>query len=239
MTAPVVAESVGDVVLSIVSEKTGYPVQMLGLDMEMEAELGIDSIKQVEILAALQGRFPGAPEVAASELARLRTLQDVVDSLAEFGSGGVVGVTAPVVAESVGDVVLSIVSEKTGYPVQMLGLDMEMEAELGIDSIKQVEILAALQGRFPGRRRLRRRSWRGCARCRTWSTPSVASGRSRSRKPLPQSRSWGTRPHPAGCAVPRSNSAAFRRADSPWPDYATVRCSSPARTPRSPRRWNR
>ncbi|AQA05193.1 hypothetical protein BVC93_25450 [Mycobacterium sp. MS1601] len=169
VTAPVVAESVGDVVLSIVSEKTGYPVQMLGLDMEMEAELGIDSIKQVEILAALQGRFPGAPEVAASELARLRTLQDVVDSLAEFGSGGVVGVTAPVVAESVGDVVLSIVSEKTGYPVQMLGLDMEMEAELGIDSIKQVEILAALQGRFPGRRRLRRRSWRGCARCRMWS----------------------------------------------------------------------
>ena len=35
---------------------------MLGLGMEMEAELGIDSIKQVEILAALQAKFPGAPE---------------------------------------------------------------------------------------------------------------------------------------------------------------------------------
>ncbi|WP_183516089.1 type I polyketide synthase, partial [Mycolicibacterium sp. BK607] len=34
--------SAGDVVLSIVSEKTGYPVDMLGLGMEMEAELGID-----------------------------------------------------------------------------------------------------------------------------------------------------------------------------------------------------
>jgi short-subunit dehydrogenase len=59
---------------------------MLGLSMEMESELGIDSIKQVEILAALQTHFPGAPEVPASELARLRTLQDVVDSIAGLGS---------------------------------------------------------------------------------------------------------------------------------------------------------
>ncbi|SBS75729.1 Polyketide-type polyunsaturated fatty acid synthase PfaA (fragment) [uncultured Mycobacterium sp.] len=74
--------------LSIVSEKTGYPVDMLGLGMEMEAELGIDSIKQVEILAALQAKFPGAPEIPASELANLRTLQDVVDTVSGFAAGG-------------------------------------------------------------------------------------------------------------------------------------------------------
>ncbi|AQT79157.1 hypothetical protein B1R94_07535 [Mycolicibacterium litorale] len=142
----------GDVVLSIVSEKTGYPVDMLGLGMEMEAELGIDSIKQVEILAALQAKFPGAPEIPASELANLRTLQDVVDTVAGFVAPAAVSVVGPVDVPSVpaGDVVLSIVSEKTGYPVDMLGLGMEMEAELGIDSIKQVEILAALQAKFPG-----------------------------------------------------------------------------------------
>ena len=86
-TAPAVPSiSAADVVLAIVSEKTGYPADMLGLSMEMESELGIDSIKQVEILAALQTHFPGAPEVPASELARLRTLQDVVDSIAGLGS---------------------------------------------------------------------------------------------------------------------------------------------------------
>ena len=88
--------SAAEVVLAIVSEKTGYPADMLGLGMEMESELGIDSIKQVEILAALQTHFPGAPEVPASELARLRTLQDVVDSIAGLGSddgpGDVAGV---------------------------------------------------------------------------------------------------------------------------------------------------
>ena len=80
-------KSASDVVLEIVSEKTGYPADMLGLEMEMEAELGIDSIKQVEILSALQSRYPGAPEIPGSELASMRTLQDVVNSIAGFDGG--------------------------------------------------------------------------------------------------------------------------------------------------------
>ncbi|WP_170319212.1 phosphopantetheine-binding protein, partial [Gordonia amarae] len=79
-------KSAADVVLEIVSEKTGYPADMLGLDMEMEAELGIDSIKQVEILSALQAQYPGAPEIPGSELASMRTLQDVVNSVAAFAA---------------------------------------------------------------------------------------------------------------------------------------------------------
>ncbi|MCX6486662.1 MAG: beta-ketoacyl synthase N-terminal-like domain-containing protein, partial [Mycobacterium sp.] len=98
-TAPAVPSiSAADVVLAIVSEKTGYPADMLGLSMEMESELGIDSIKQVEILAALQTHFPGAPEVPASELARLRTLQDVVDSIADFAAAATTSVTPAVSA---------------------------------------------------------------------------------------------------------------------------------------------
>jgi polyketide-type polyunsaturated fatty acid synthase PfaA len=40
--------------LEVVSRLTGYPTEMLGLDMDIEAELGIDSIKRVEILSALE-----------------------------------------------------------------------------------------------------------------------------------------------------------------------------------------
>ncbi|QHN35188.1 SDR family NAD(P)-dependent oxidoreductase [Gordonia pseudamarae] len=86
--APAPGKSASDVVLEIVSEKTGYPADMLGLEMEMEAELGIDSIKQVEILSALQAKYPGAPEIPGSELASMRTLQDVVNSVAGFAGGG-------------------------------------------------------------------------------------------------------------------------------------------------------
>src|SRR3546814_17394355 len=40
--------------IGIVAERTGYPHEMLGLDADLEADLGLDSIKRVEILGALQ-----------------------------------------------------------------------------------------------------------------------------------------------------------------------------------------
>lgn len=145
------------ILLKIVSEKTGYPIDMLGLDMEMEAELGIDSIKQVEILSAMQTQFPEAPEIAASELSKLRTLRDVAETIGVFVTNApsasvhtaTAGQSAVPDFATVSASVLAVVGEKTGYPVDMLGLDMELEAELGIDSIKQVEILSALQERWP------------------------------------------------------------------------------------------
>ncbi|MBT8488963.1 MAG: SDR family NAD(P)-dependent oxidoreductase [Gemmatimonadetes bacterium] len=155
--APPAEAPVADVTamaLEVVAEKTGYPVEMLDLDMEMEAGLGIDSIKQVEILSELQERLPGLPEIAPSELASMRTLRDVADKLsAGLSSAGVQPATMPPAAPSSGTDVtalaLEVVAEKTGYPVEMLDLDMEMEAGLGIDSIKQVEILSEIQERMP------------------------------------------------------------------------------------------
>ncbi|MDX1493129.1 MAG: SDR family oxidoreductase, partial [Longimicrobiales bacterium] len=160
--------------LEVVAEKTGYPVEMLDLDMEMEAGLGIDSIKQVEILSELQERLPGLPEIAPSELANLRSLRDVAEKLsAGLPEGALSDASAdsqlaqPVPEQPVAEgpvteavpasppdvdvtaLALEVVSEKTGYPVEMLDLDMEMEAGLGIDSIKQVEILSELQERMP------------------------------------------------------------------------------------------
>ncbi|MDJ0591143.1 MAG: beta-ketoacyl synthase N-terminal-like domain-containing protein, partial [Pleurocapsa sp. MO_226.B13] len=69
--------------LSVVSEKTGYPVAMLELDMDMEADLGIDSIKRVEILGAMQSLHPDLPPVNPEELAQLRTLRQIVDRVAQ------------------------------------------------------------------------------------------------------------------------------------------------------------
>ncbi|MDA0310489.1 MAG: SDR family NAD(P)-dependent oxidoreductase [Gemmatimonadetes bacterium] len=140
--------------LAVVAEKTGYPVEMLDLDMEMEAGLGIDSIKQVEILSELQSRMPGMPEILPSDLASMRTLRDVANKLAAVpvapATLAVSHAAAPVAPIDTTALALAVVAEKTGYPVEMLDLDMEMEAGLGIDSIKQVEILSELQSRMPG-----------------------------------------------------------------------------------------
>ena len=143
--------------LSVVAEKTGYPADMLGLDMVLDADLGIDSIKRVEILSALQEKIPDAPPVKPEHLGTLHTLRDIVNFLggtqdkpvavAEPKPTAVVPKSAP--QTDVTGTLLAVVAEKTGYPADMLGLDMALDADLGIDSIKRVEILSALQERIP------------------------------------------------------------------------------------------
>jgi polyketide-type polyunsaturated fatty acid synthase PfaA len=251
--SPALAIPLGDlepILLAIVSEKTGYPSEMLELEMDMEADLGIDSIKRVEILGALQEQFPIAVQPNLEDLVELRTLSQIAGYMAQLstalpqpevnilgqevhealslevsepplvrngnghsngnshsngnGNGSHPGLVATVPiesrngshretaaaaaiapyfdtplspstslpeldlahplalqrphppasfegvdAETLGQNLLEIVSEKTGYPVEMLEMEMDMEADLGIDSIKRVEILGATQERFP------------------------------------------------------------------------------------------
>ncbi|MGZ5051727.1 MAG: SDR family oxidoreductase [Methylobacter sp.] len=136
--------------LDVVADKTGYPAAMLTLDMELEAELGIDSIKRVEILSVLQEKIPQLAQVDTAQLAALNTLREIVDFAAK--SVPVPAAVPPATVESTIDyqaLLLNVVADKTGYPVAMLTLDMELEAELGIDSIKRVEILSVLQEKIP------------------------------------------------------------------------------------------
>jgi acyl transferase domain-containing protein/NAD(P)-dependent dehydrogenase (short-subunit alcohol dehydrogenase family)/acyl carrier protein len=167
-------EGIAEVLLGVVSEKTGYPSAMLNLDMALDADLGVDSIKRVEILSALQEKLPAAPVVKPEHLGQLHTLRDVATFLA---AGAAVPAAAPLsVSEppvtsvvsvrmstavetlnasllptlaTVESVLLGVVSEKTGYPSAMLNLDMALDADLGVDSIKRVEILSALQEKLP------------------------------------------------------------------------------------------
>ena len=158
--------------LDVVSEKTGYPAEMLEMGMDMEADLGIDSIKRVEIFGALTKQYPDMADINPNELTELRTLGEIVDYVGPKGASvastttvpapaakvqeEVVSVTAPVqVTTAVTDnsllekMLLDVVSEKTGYPAEMLELSMDMEADLGIDSIKRVEIFGALTKQYP------------------------------------------------------------------------------------------
>ena len=50
-------DGVEDVVLGIVAEQTGYPSDMLDLDLDLEADLGIDTVKQAETFAAIREHY--------------------------------------------------------------------------------------------------------------------------------------------------------------------------------------
>ena len=49
--------SVTKEVVTMVAEKTGYPEDMLELDLDMEADLGIDTVKQAELFAAMREHY--------------------------------------------------------------------------------------------------------------------------------------------------------------------------------------
>ena len=150
--------------LDVVSELTGYPVDMLNMDMNIEADLGIDSIKRVEILSSLEEKLPGLPNVEPDTMATFKTLGQIVGYLGQIDASELPAHTqkaypsstrevqqqAPVKKSMLSDTLLGVVSELTGYPVDMLNMEMDIEADLGIDSIKRVEILSTLEERVPG-----------------------------------------------------------------------------------------
>ena len=50
-------DSVKAKVLQIIAEKTGYPPDMLDLDLDLEADLGVDTVKQAEMFAAIRAAY--------------------------------------------------------------------------------------------------------------------------------------------------------------------------------------
>lgn len=151
-------------VKSIISEKTGYPEDMLEAELDLEGELGVDSIKQVEILSTLRERVPDLPEIDPERLVELRTISAIAELISGHTNANSAPQPSPPETSPVPEaprsngtanagvsleVVQELIAEKTGYPVDMLEPDMDLEGELGVDSIKQVEILSSLQERFP------------------------------------------------------------------------------------------
>ena len=169
-------------ILAIVSEKTGYPEDMLDLDLDMEADLGIDTVKQAELFAIMRDKY----QIARQEGVQLKdypTIRSIIKYAMENAGASesaaaapavqpvaaqpvpvaapapaVVAQPAPVAAPkaalpsldeaSVTKEILAIVAEKTGYPEDMLDLDLDMEADLGIDTVKQAELFAIMRDKY-------------------------------------------------------------------------------------------
>lgn len=159
--APSQSGSARSTVLQVVADKTGYPVDMLQPGMDLEGDLGIDSIKRVEILAAIEERAPALAGADRARLSSMHTLAEIIAYLDELSPSAAASAPAPIAPtptatpsapvshESPSKVLLQVVADKTGYPADMLHLDMDLEGDLGVDSIKRVEILAAFEERLP------------------------------------------------------------------------------------------
>jgi acyl transferase domain-containing protein/NAD(P)H-dependent flavin oxidoreductase YrpB (nitropropane dioxygenase family)/NAD(P)-dependent dehydrogenase (short-subunit alcohol dehydrogenase family) len=75
-----------DRLLGLVGQRTGYPKDMLGLDVDLEADLGIDSIKRIEILSEITSDLGTdiqsmSTGVEMEKLTVIRTLRGIIDYL--------------------------------------------------------------------------------------------------------------------------------------------------------------
>ncbi|MGB9431908.1 MAG: beta-ketoacyl synthase N-terminal-like domain-containing protein, partial [Candidatus Acidiferrum sp.] len=157
-------DSVKERILALVVEKTGYPKDMLDLDLDLEADLGVDTVKQAEMFAAIREIY-SIPRDENRKLRDYPTLAHVIrfvyDKRPDL-AGVPATVSSPTINEpslptphpvaapddSIKEKVLEIVAEKSGYPKDMLDLDLDLEADLGIDTVKQAEMFAAVRAAY-------------------------------------------------------------------------------------------
>ncbi len=164
-------DPVKEKVLALVAEKTGYPVDMLDLDLDLEADLGVDTVKQAEVFATIREAYSiprdenrklrdyptlahvirfvyeKRPNLAAVPAATKEEVQHTPPKTAVVSEKPAPAVASAqvVVDEPVKERILALVVEKTGYPKDMLDLDLDLEADLGVDTVKQAEMFAAIR----------------------------------------------------------------------------------------------
>ncbi len=161
-------------VTEIVAGMTGYPPELLDPDLDLEADLGVDTVKQAEVFAAVREHY-GVERDPDLQLRDFPTLNAVMGWVLSkkpelVQAAAPAAAPAPAPAESpqvdspatsapssavpdgaldeMAQVVVGIVAELTGYPPELLDPDLDLEADLGVDTVKQAEVFAAVREHY-------------------------------------------------------------------------------------------
>ena len=153
---PLSKVEISKVVKSFITDKTGYPEELLEDEADLEADLGIDSVKQSEIMAKVRTEFK-LSDIVDSEESVPHTISDIVTYIANGLSNATsdqsevntdTTTDEPLSKVEISKVVKSFITDKTGYPEELLEDEADLEADLGIDSVKQSEIMAKVRTEF-------------------------------------------------------------------------------------------
>src|SRR5206468_2096836 len=103
---PPAGDEIVAAILEIVAAQTGYPADMLEPGLDLEADLGIDTVKQAEMFAAIRERY-GIERDDTLKLRDYPTLRHV----AGFVEERITTVPAPVVEERITTVPAPVVED--------------------------------------------------------------------------------------------------------------------------------
>jgi acyl carrier protein len=70
-------DPVAATVLGIIAEKTGYPPDMLDMELDLEADLGIDTVKQAEMFVAIREAY----DIPRDDNLKLRDYPTLADAV--------------------------------------------------------------------------------------------------------------------------------------------------------------
>ena len=142
-----------------------YPESVITDDADLEADLGVDSVKQTELLARMGEAFGVDVAVGGIDMADLSTLNGVAAAIQErlpVGSNSPSGTcpssesttrsapAQPAERSALLADLRSMYATTLDYPESVFTETADLEADLGIDSVKQTELLGRVTERFTG-----------------------------------------------------------------------------------------
>ncbi len=177
-------EQIRHFLVDFVMEQTGYPEDIVSVDADLEADLGIDSIKIAQMIGEVIEHFGlDAKALQRTSADNYKTLNTIIDTIASLSGTNVDSSPAaqpspaasptkeplavapaashiaeePCAPELAGSderrqvmtkFLIDFVIEQTGYPEDIVSLDSDLEADLGIDSIKIAQMVGELNDYF-------------------------------------------------------------------------------------------
>ncbi len=134
-----------------------YPQEVFTADVALEAELGVDSVKQTEMMARVSDKYNLPPHPADFRMSNYPTLGHIAAFVCEhLPSSAPVATQAatPAAHGGAGDreqlfrELANYYATALEYPVEVFTEDVALEAELGIDSVKQTELMAQVSDKY-------------------------------------------------------------------------------------------
>ncbi|MFX1364768.1 MAG: SDR family NAD(P)-dependent oxidoreductase [Promethearchaeota archaeon] len=146
--------------IQIISEKTGYDIEDIDVDFDLEEDLGIDTVKQAEIFGELRNQLNISQDTEIN-LVGLGTINNIIQKIQEYVIDQNIEPDVSVIPDmiqsqqnindeinQVKNLVKRIIADKTGYDIQDIDDEYDLEEDLGIDTVKQAEIFGELRNHY-------------------------------------------------------------------------------------------
>ncbi|MCC9642369.1 SDR family oxidoreductase [Rhodopirellula sp. JC740] len=161
-------QSARSFLFDLVVDLTGYDPEVIEFDADLEAELGVDSIKKAQLIGEIVQWGNLEVDTQSMRLAQFASLNDILQLVGDpssiedapepstaysnQASPGTEALPQPEsgsdLADSLKRLMIDLVVDQTGYDEDIIDMDADLEAELGIDSIKRAQLLGELEQQY-------------------------------------------------------------------------------------------